>query len=141
MPNAQEDQSLKHGVCNKKRVYFKRQPNEEKGKKPTHTFPIQDSGRFLRDWGGKYAEVLMGQVLIGRPWNLAVCGEALQPQMFLDRGHFASERDPMFKFRLCLSPSVPWGGGETLGCSWKSKSLPLHMLQLRDLWFWSVVCL
>lgn len=59
-------------------------------------------------------ELLVGQVLLGRFWNLTIYGEELQHWIFLDNRPFASERDPVFRLWSCPSPAVPMGRGETL---------------------------
>lgn len=67
-------------------------------------------GRFLRSWENRYVKVLKGQVLIGGSWNLVIYGQGLQHHILLDYGPFASERDPVFKFWLCLCPLALQGG-------------------------------
>lgn len=37
---------------------------------------IQGSGEFLRGWGNRYVEALVGQVLIGGLWNSAIYGQS-----------------------------------------------------------------
>lgn len=50
---------------------------------------VQGLGQVLKVNG--YAEVLMGQGLIGGPWNLVIT-----VRIFLDNRSFASERVPVF---------------------------------------------
>lgn len=52
-----------------------------------------------------------GPVLIGGPWRVAIYFNRYQSYVSVDNGPFASERVPVFEFRLCPGPSVPWGWG------------------------------
>ena len=72
-----------------------------------------------------YVEALAGQVLIGEPWSLEICGKRNQHHIFLDNGHFASEKVLVFKFQfhlgrlvlcVCVCACVCCGGrsGKTL---------------------------
>lgn len=49
-----------------------------------------------------YTEVLVGQVLIGRPWNLAIYGKKASV-LVLDNRLFAFEKVSVFKILLCLN--------------------------------------
>ena len=94
-----------------------------------------------------YVEALAGQVLIGEPWSLEICGKRNQHHIFLDNGHFASEKVLVFKFQfhlgrlvlcVCVCVCVLWGEiGQDFGSrySWRSKFSPLLMLWLHDLRF------
>ena len=46
---------------------------------------------------------LVGQVLTGGPWSLAIYGKG---HIFPDNGPFSFERVPVFKFQLCPDPLV-----------------------------------
>lgn len=90
----------------------------------------------------------MGQVLIRRLWSLAIYGKGHQHKIFWtmdlllrDNRLFVSERVLVFRFYLCPAPLVlvEYGGDFGSRSSWRLVFSPLHMLQLHDLWFQSVV--
>lgn len=88
-------------------------------------------------------EVLVGQVLVGGPWSLAIYCKGHQHWIFLDSGPLASELVLVLKFQLCPRPLyLFWGPGrwETAsGCSSRPQFSPPGMLRLHGLWFWCVI--
>lgn len=58
----------------------------------------------------RYVEVLVGHILIGGTWNLAIYGKGVSAQHFPDNGLFASERVLVFKFQLWSGPLVGQSG-------------------------------
>lgn len=52
-----------------------------------------DQARSFKGLGGnRYVEMLMVQVLIGEPWNLAICGPEMSTLDLPGQGPLASER-------------------------------------------------
>lgn len=86
-------------------------------------------------------EVLLGQVLIGGTWKLAITAREHQHQIFPDNRPLGFERVLVFKFWLCPGSLILWRrcveGDEILVLG--AKSPPLGMFQPHELWFWSVV--
>lgn len=59
--------------------------------------------------------MLMGQVVIGGLWKLAIYGEGVLTQDLLGQRSLASERDPLFKCWLYPGPLVGGGQGKAMG--------------------------
>lgn len=88
-------------------------------------------------------EVLVGQVLAGGSWNLAICGKRASTLDLPEHRTLG-----FWKGFGVQVPVMPWSFGSMVGvrgqdcgaeCTWRSESSPLHMLRLHDLWVWSVV--
>ena len=88
-------------------------------------------------------EALVEQACLGGPWSLGIYGNRrYQNRIFLNNGPSAFERLLVFKFQSCpglFAPYCGWGETLVLGAAGGQSSLYACVLQLHDLWFWSVV--
>lgn len=98
-----------------------------------------------KGWGNRSVEV---QILIGKTWNLTIQSKGASTlDLPVQQTHWLLKR---FRCSNSSYVQVPWfsvwGQGMGVGsrdfgsgCNWRPMFSPLHMLQLSDLWFWSVV--
>lgn len=84
----------------------------------------------LKGLKSKDAEVLLGQVLTGELWNLAIYGKGLLHQTFLDHRHWASGKFHLPVLVMSSSFGSHGGGGRGkiwFQGSWRSRLWPVHM--------------